>query len=103
LFEFYGYLAGIFRYQLGTNQLEFIFDGRSQYDKFKDDWNECFLSWITTFCQYKRFLKSILSLTVFYVDEYQAMLADNRLKYFIESYFDLDIYRFKGIVKREMA
>jgi len=101
--EFYGYLAGIFRYQMGTNQLEFLFDGRSHQEKYEEDWTHCFLQWVTIFCTSKRFLKSILALTVFYDDEYGALLAENRLKYFIGNYFNLKLYRYKGIISREVA
>ena len=32
--NFYWELAGIYRYKIGSNQLEFIFSGRSHYDKY---------------------------------------------------------------------
>ncbi len=101
--EFYDLLSGIFRYQIGTNQLEFLFDGKTHYEKYLEDWENCFQNWITEFCQQDRFLKAVLAVTVFYENEHSAILAENRLKYFISHYFGLKLYRYKGIMQMRVA
>ncbi|MDN5216370.1 hypothetical protein QQ020_30155 [Fulvivirgaceae bacterium BMA12] len=101
--EFYDLLSGIFRYQIGTNQLEFLFDGKTHYEKYLEDWESCFHNWMTKFCQQDRFLKAVLAVTVFYENEHSAILAENRLKYFISHYFGLKLYRYKGIMQMHVA
>src|SRR5665811_1706418 len=34
----YAQLCGIYRYQYASNQLEFLFDGRSHLEKYQEDW-----------------------------------------------------------------
>ena len=101
--EFYDHISGIFRYQIGTNQLELLFDGKTHYEKYLEDWENCFVDWMKDFCTQDRFLKAVLAVTVFYKDEHSAILAENRLKYFISNYFSLKLYRYKGIMKMHVA
>lgn len=101
--ELYDLLSGIFRYQIGTNQLELLFDGKNHYDKYKEDWESCFKDWVSNFSGNERFLKLVLAITVFYHDEFNAILVKNRLKNFISSYFNLKIYRYKGLIKSDAA
>ncbi|MDN5201622.1 hypothetical protein QQ008_09625 [Fulvivirgaceae bacterium BMA10] len=101
--NFYDSLAGIFRYKIGTNQLELLFDGESHYEKYLKDWDQTFRGWVNDFCRHERFLKAILEATVFCEGEHMALLADNRLKYFITNYFELKIYKYKGIINMKVA
>ena len=100
---FYDCISGIFRYQIGTNQLELLFDGKTHYEKYQEDWERCFTIWSKDFCREPRFLKVVLAVTVFYENEHSAVLAENRLKYFIGNHFGLKLYRYKGIVKMHVA
>ena len=97
--EFYEHLAGIYRYKYGSNQLEFIFDGKTHYEKYQEDWAATFQEWTVGFCQEVNFLKAILEVTVFYPKNRKALLAGNRLKAFIGQQFYLKIYKHKGIVQ----
>ena len=101
--DFYDCLSGIFRYQIGTNQLELLFDGKTHYEKYQEDWEKCFVTWMEDFCHQDRFLKAVLAVTVFYESEHSADLAENRLRYFISNYFGLKLYRYKGIMKTQVA
>lgn len=101
--EFYDSLAGIFRYHIGTNQLEFLFDGMTHEEKYTEDWNRIFKKWTRDFCQNKHFQKGVLAATVFLGDEHSGLLAENRIKYFLSNYFDLKIYRYKGIIDMKVA
>ena len=101
--EFYDCVSGIFRYHIGTNQLELLFDGKTHDEKYLEDWEKCFTGWMLEFCRYDRFLKAVLAVTVFYEDEHSAILAENRLKYFISHYFGLKLYRYRGIMKMDVA
>ena len=101
--EFYDCLSGIFRYQIGTNQLELLFDGKTHYERYLEDWGACFRVWMDDFCRQDRFLKAVLAVTVFYENEHSAILAENRLKYFVSHYFGLKLYRYKGIMKMQVA
>src|SRR5690606_41385520 len=42
----YEQLSGIYRYQYASNQLEFLFDGRSHLEKYQDDWQEQLVIWL---------------------------------------------------------
>lgn len=96
--DFYEHLAGIYRYKYGSNQLEFLFDGRSHLEKYQDDWSASFLTWVDDFCQEENFLKAILEVTIFYPQDRKALLAGNRLKAFISQQFFLKVYKYRGIV-----
>ena len=42
----YRQLCGIYRYRHGDNQLELLFDGRTHFEKFQEDWSEAFVGYI---------------------------------------------------------
>lgn len=46
LLEFYEILAAIYRYKKGDNQLEIIWDGRSHYEVYAEDWSIAFEEWV---------------------------------------------------------
>ena len=99
--ELYANLAGIYRYQVEGNQLELLFDGRSHYDKYLDDWKAGFQAYLTELCQKKNFILAGLELTVFHSPERRLELAQNRMKVCIYEHFGLKIYKYKGIQKYE--
>lgn len=101
--EFYEHLAGIYRYKYGSNQLEFMFDGKSHYERYQEDWSLVFQEWTAEFCRDINFLKAILEVTVFYPKDRKALLAGNRLKTFITQHFYLKVYKYKGIVRLNTA
>lgn len=96
--ELYENLAGIYRYKFGSNQLEFLFDGKDHFEKYQEEWSEMFMEWVKNFCKEENFLKAILEVTIFYPKGRKALLAGNRLKAFIAQHLYIKVYKYKGIV-----
>jgi hypothetical protein len=100
---FYQNLAGVYRYKFGDSQLEFVWDGRDHFEKYKLDWTETFRKWTAQFCQQELFINAVLDLSVFLPDNRQAQLAENRMNHFILRQFDLKIHKSRGIVEMKVA
>ena len=103
LSEFYDDLAGIYRYKYGYNQLEINFDGIDHFEKFKLEWNNKFKQWILNFCTYKPFLKAVLEAAIFYPEHQKAELASSRFKVILAHFFELKVYKYKGINEFRVA
>lgn len=102
--EFYLSLAGVFRYKYySSNQLEFLFDGRSDFEKYQDEWSAEFKRWAKDLCRQESFIRAILELTVFYPDDYTPQMAGLRLSIFVTRFFEVKIDPLKGILKRGVA
>jgi hypothetical protein len=101
--NFYWELAGIYRYKVGSNQLEFIFSGKSQYEKYFDDWTEAFEIWIEDFIDSPYFIRAILEITILSAHERAAVLAKDRLKVYLSQYFNLKVYKHRGIIPIQAA
>lgn len=101
--EFYEHLAGIYRYKFGSNQLEFLFDGRDHFEKYQEEWSEAFMEWVKGFCKEENFLKAILEVTIFYPEGRKALLAGNRLKIYISQQLYIKVYKYKGIVPLKIS
>lgn len=99
--ELYDVLCGIFRFKIGDNQLELLFDGRSHYEKYLADWKEAFLQYADELCSRKNFILAGLELSVYYDPEKRSELAQNRMKLCIFNHFGLKLYKYKGIQKYE--
>uniref|UniRef100_UPI0040472051 hypothetical protein n=1 Tax=Roseivirga sp. TaxID=1964215 RepID=UPI0040472051 len=97
--ELYDNLAGIFRFQEEGNQLELLFDGRSHYEKYLEDWKTGFNQYTNALCFKKNFILAGLELTVFHSPDKRIELAQNRMKVCIYEHFGLKIYKYKGIQK----
>jgi hypothetical protein len=94
---------GIFRFKYyHDNQLEFNFDGRDPFDRYRIEWSNEFKRWAAKLCQQKNFLWGVLELTVFYPKEDEANFIGNRLQTFVSQFFELRIHPQKGI-SRKMA
>lgn len=94
---FYEHLSGIYRYQFGEVQLAFLFDGRSHYEKYSEDWTAYFKQKITEFCFAPHFVKAVLEVTVLQPNDHVAQLAGNRMRNFLQNHFALKVHRYKGI------
>jgi hypothetical protein len=81
--ELYEALAGIYRFKYGSNQLEFLFDGRTHFEKYSDDWSETFLQWIREYAQHPSFVRAVLDATIFYRKHKKAQMAGAKLRAFI--------------------
>lgn len=101
--SFYWELAGVFRYKAGSNQLEFLFSGKSHFDKYLDDWTETFELWIEDFLCSPYFIRAILEMTIISPGNRAAWLAKDRLKVYISQYFNLKVYKYRGIVPIQAA
>ena len=95
--ELYDVVAGIYRFQIGDNQLELLFDGSSHYDKYVADWEDAFTAYINQLCTKKNFVLAGLELSVFHDEDKRIELAQNRMKVSIFDHFGLKIYKHKGI------
>jgi hypothetical protein len=102
--EFYVTLTGVYRFKFySDNQLAFIFDGRDDFAKYREEWETVFRKWVKDFCQHENFIRSVLELTVFYPDDYTPQMAGMRMSVFITRFFDLKIDPQKGLVKIKVA
>lgn len=101
LHEFYVVLTGLFRYTYySDNQLEFLFDGKNDFEKYQQEWTIQFKKWTKEFCKHPNFLRAVLDLTVFYPTDSPILMVDNRMRAFITQFFEVKIHPQKGIVKK---
>ncbi|GJM30082.1 MAG: hypothetical protein DHS20C17_27170 [Cyclobacteriaceae bacterium] len=101
--NFYWELAGIFRYKVGSNQLEFIFSGKSHYQKYYDDWNEAFHIWLEDFTFSPYFIRAVLEMCILQPHGRPAELAKGRMKVYLSQYFNLKVYKYRGITPIKAA
>ncbi len=101
--EFYFELSAIYRYQNSDNQLELLFDGRNHEDKYLEDWQNGFKRWVYDFVRYPNYLRAVLEAAIFYPTDRKALLAGNRMKAFTNQYFELKIYKHKGLQRLKSA
>jgi len=100
LHEFYLNLTGVYRFTYySDNQLQFIFDGRNDFEKYREEWETAFKQWAKDFCKHETFIRAVLELTVFYPEDYTPQMAGVRLSTFITRFFDVKIDPGKGIVR----
>lgn len=103
LHGFYHTLAGIYRFKFGHNQLEFLWDGQSHFEKYQHDWTRIFNCWTDEFCHRAQFVQAVLDLSVFLPVNRQAQLAENRMNFVMLQFFDLKIHKSRGIVEMKVA
>lgn len=103
LYEFYKNLATIYRFKHGENQLEIIFDGVSHLDKYRDEWEQSFMEWVREFCDNFYFLKAVFEAAIFFPKDRKCFLASNRLNVFLNKYFELKVYKYRGVKKFKAA
>jgi hypothetical protein len=92
--NFYDTLAGVYRYKFGDNQLEFMWDGTDQSERYREEWSAFFSDQVKNFCKSELFIRAILDLTVF--NNY-APLSENRMNNFMLQTFEVKIR--KGFIK----
>jgi hypothetical protein len=101
--EFYWYMAAIYRFQNTENQLEILFDGKSHFEKFGEEWSEAFMEWIKLFRKKENFIKAVLEASIFYATEHKGYLAFSRLKIFLINFFEIKLYKNRGLVIMKVA
>lgn len=99
----YRQLCGIYRYQNKDNQLEFLFDGRTHFEKFQEDWSLQFLHWLRELGRFEPYVKTMLRMTLLFDTDSRAEWAENHCKSFINEYFDVEIIKRKGELKLKRA
>jgi hypothetical protein len=88
---------------MGSNQLEFIFSGKSHYDKYWDDWTDAFEIWLEDFLKSPYFIRAVMEMCILMPQQRAALLAKDRMKIYLSQYFNLKVYKFRGIVPIEAA
>jgi len=97
--EFYHDLAAIYRFKHGEVQLEFLFDGSSHDEKYVNEWINFFKQNIKTYCTNRYFIRAVLDISVFHHHDRVASLAGDRLKYFLNQYYGMKVYKYRGIME----
>jgi hypothetical protein len=97
--DFYFRISAVYRYTYGDNQLEILFDGRTHFEKYGDDWQEMFCEWTNKLFYNIHFLKAVLEFSVFRPEKCNRMIAGGRMHYFIQHEFNLKVLIYKGIKK----
>ncbi len=101
--EFYRCIAAVYRFRHGDNQLELIFDGREHLCKYREDWENAYLSWVGEMCASPLFIRAVLELSVFFPRDRKAQLAASRMQHYLHQHFSLRIYKYRGIVEMDVA
>jgi alpha-amylase/alpha-mannosidase (GH57 family) len=99
----YRQLSGVYRFKYGSNQLEFLFDGRSHFEKYQDDWRAQLKIWCEQMGTHELYVKAVLRMTVLYDTESRAQWAENQCKSFINDFFDLKIIKRRGELRLKMG
>ncbi len=99
----YYQLCGVYRFKYGNNQLELLFDGRSHFEKFQEDWTRQLTQWLRELGQHEQFVKTMLRMTILFDTESRAEWSENQCKAFINQYFDLKIVKRNGELKLKIA
>ena len=81
LASFYQSMAAIYRYKFGDNQLEFLWDGKSHFEKYQSDWTATFEEWTDGFLHREQFIQAVLDLTVFLPENRHAQMSGNRMNF----------------------
>ena len=97
--EFYHDLSAIYRFKHGEVQLELLFDGTSHDSKYMQEWANFFRQSIKAYCLNRYFVRAVLDIAVFHHHDRVAYLAGDRLKYFLNQYFGMKVYKYRGIME----
>lgn len=95
----YDNLCVTYRYKNSDNQLEILWDGGSQEEKYAKEWSDTFLSWVDDLTNNPSFVKAILQLTVFNEGKRNLVFVRNSVKAIINEHFEIKIVTRKGIKK----
>lgn len=99
----YRQLCGIYRYKHGDNQLELLFDGRTHFEKFQEDWSEALVGYVQELGIHEQYVKSMLRMTLLFDTETRAEWAENHCKAFINQYFELKVFKRQGELRLKVG
>lgn len=94
LSEIYEIMSAIYRFKKGDNQLEFIWDGRSHYEVYAENWKSEFESWVSQLSQSPEIYRPILKACVLKQDTNHKMLF-YAIRRIILNHFQIQIGRNK--------
>ena len=99
----YRQLCGIYRYKHGDNQLELLFDGRTHFEKFQEDWSDALVGYVQELGIHEQFVKTMLRMTLLFDTESRAEWAENHCKAFINQYFELKVVKRQGELRLKVG
>ena len=99
----YRQLCGIYRFRHGDNQLELLFDGRTHFEKFQEDWITCLLAYVRQLGANEPYVKTLLRMTLLYDTESRAEWSENHCKGFINQFFDLKVIKLQGELRLRVS
>lgn len=99
----YRQLCGIYRYKHGDNQLELLFDGRTHFEKFQEDWSDALIGYVQELGIHEQFVKTMLRMTLLFDTETRAEWAENHCKAFINQYFELKVVKRQGELRLKVG
>ena len=101
---FYAKIASVYRYRHGETQLELLFDGESHYEKYKKEWAETYKQWVHQLFSKWLTLRAILEITVYKRHaKHELELVNQRLQHYLEDFFKIRLYVYRGIVDTRAA
>ena len=80
-----------------------LFDGRTHYEKFQEEWTFALLGYLQDMGIHEQFVKTMLRMTVLYDTESRAEWAENHCKTFINQYFELKVVKRKGELRLKVG
>ena len=99
----YRQLCGIYRYKHGDNQLELLFDGRTHFEKFQEDWSDALVGYVQELGIHEQYVKTMLRMTLLFDTETRAEWAENHCKSFINQYFELKVVKRQGELRLKVG
>lgn len=99
----YRQLCGIYRYKHGENQLELLFDGRTHFEKFQEDWSDALVGYVQELGIHEQYVKTMLRMTLLFDTETRAEWAENHCKAFINQYFELKVVKRQGELRLKVG
>lgn len=99
----YRQLCGIYRYKHGDNQLELLFDGRTHFEKFQEDWSGALVGYVQELGIHEQYVKTMLRMTLLFDTETRSEWAENHCKAFINRYFELKVVKRQGELRLKVG
>ena len=99
----YRQLCGVYRYLHRDNQLELLFDGRTHFEKFQEDWSQALITYVQQLGQHEQYVKTMLRMTLLYDTESRAEWAENHCKAFINQHFELKVVKRHGELRLKVS
>lgn len=99
----YRQLCGIYRYKHGDNQLELLFDGRTHFEKFQEDWSDALVAYVQELGIHEQYVKTMLRMTLLIDTETRAEWAENHCKAFINQHFELKVVKRQGELRLKVG